>query len=113
MVTQQDSRAATRISESVQRDSAAMKTIAALTMMFLPATFVSVSSKLTTKMLYQRGNVVQAVFSTSFFNFSPGAQSISQSADGEWVISHKFWIYWAVSGPLTVFTVALWFLWHW
>lgn len=43
MVTQRDSQANVRISEAVRSDSAAMKTVAVLTLVFLPATFVSVS----------------------------------------------------------------------
>ncbi|EPS42093.1 hypothetical protein H072_3950 [Dactylellina haptotyla CBS 200.50] len=62
-------------------DAAAMKVIAALTVAFLPATFVS------------------AVFSMSFFN--------NQGGDDGWSISDKFWIYWAFAIPLTIATVIL------
>ena len=41
-IAQIDSKTTVRISEAVQNDSAAMKTIAILTLTFLPATFVSV-----------------------------------------------------------------------
>ena len=41
-IVQQDNKAMVGISEAVQSDSAAMKTIAVLTLTFLPATFVSV-----------------------------------------------------------------------
>ena len=41
-IAQYDSKIMVRISEAVQNDSAAMKTIAVLTLTFLPATFVSV-----------------------------------------------------------------------
>ncbi len=41
-IAQHDSKIMVRISEAVQSDSAAMKTIAVLTLTFLPATFVSV-----------------------------------------------------------------------
>lgn len=41
-IAQHDSTIAVKISEAARRDSAAMKTIAVLTMIFLPATFVSV-----------------------------------------------------------------------
>jgi hypothetical protein len=43
MVTQKDSQATVRISEAALSDSTAMKTVAVLTLAFLPATFVSVS----------------------------------------------------------------------
>jgi hypothetical protein len=43
MVTQRDSQASVRISEAVLSESSAMKTVAMLTLAFLPATFVAVS----------------------------------------------------------------------
>lgn len=73
------------IATDTKRDSAAMRTIAFVTMIFLPATFIS------------------AVFSTSFFNYSPET--------GVWAISDKFWVYWAVSAPLTALSFIMWFLW--
>ncbi|PSN59119.1 hypothetical protein BS50DRAFT_580199 [Corynespora cassiicola Philippines] len=56
-------------------------------MAFLPPTFIS------------------AVFSMSFFNYSP-AQDGQANA---WSISDKFWIYWAFAVPLTCLTMAVWF----
>ena len=92
---------------STVRDSAAMRTIAFVTLIFLPATFVS------------------AIFSTSFFDFSPsnrseGSSSSPSSSSSQktsdssspWVISSKFWIYWAFAIPLTAVTVLAWYLWH-
>lgn len=42
MVSQHDSRVGVGIGKAARGDSAAMRTIALLTMLFLPATFVSV-----------------------------------------------------------------------
>ncbi|KAK6347331.1 hypothetical protein TWF696_007400 [Orbilia brochopaga] len=61
-------------------DAAAMRVIAALTVVFLPATFVA------------------AIFSMSFFN--------NDGSDGGWKLSSEFWIYWAFAVPLTVMTLA-------
>jgi hypothetical protein len=44
-VAQYDSRLSVQINKAVQIDSAAMKTIAYLTLAFLPATFISVCTK--------------------------------------------------------------------
>jgi Mg2+ and Co2+ transporter CorA len=65
----------------------AMKTVSILGMVFLPATFVS------------------AIFGSNFFNYQPG----SSQADG-FQMSDQFWIFWAVSVPLTALTFGLW---HW
>ncbi|OBT42429.1 hypothetical protein VE00_05993 [Pseudogymnoascus sp. WSF 3629] len=89
-VAQHDSRIAVLIGKSTQADSAAVKTISVLGLAFLPGTFIC------------------ALFSTSFFNFSPGGSADPQ----HWTISEKFWIYWAVAIPLTVATVACWFMWQ-
>ncbi|PMD49385.1 uncharacterized protein K444DRAFT_622946 [Hyaloscypha bicolor E] len=64
-------------------DNSIMKSITLLTMIFLPATFISV------------------LFNTAFFSFDK---------DG-WTISSKFWLYWAVVVPVTVVVLAVW--WYW
>ncbi|KAF3922548.1 hypothetical protein ABW21_db0205295 [Orbilia brochopaga] len=61
-------------------DAAAMRVIAALTVVFLPATFVA------------------AIFSMSFFN--------NDGTAGGWTLNSKFWIYWAFTVPLTMATLA-------
>ncbi|PKX96181.1 uncharacterized protein P174DRAFT_405429 [Aspergillus novofumigatus IBT 16806] len=65
-----------------QRDSSVMKSISILTMVFLPATFIS------------------TLFSTPFF----------QDGDDQWKVSEDFWIYWAVSMPLTFVIFVIWAL---
>ncbi|KAF2823660.1 hypothetical protein CC86DRAFT_408690 [Ophiobolus disseminans] len=54
MIAQRDSQTMTALGEAAKRDSEAMRTIAVVTMAFLPPTFLSAS------------------FSTSFFNYTPG-----------------------------------------
>jgi len=67
-----------------RQDNNVMKSIALLTMIFLPATFIS------------------AIFSTTFFNFSD---------EGSWEVSDKIWIYWTTIVPATLATVLLWRFW--
>lgn len=64
-------------------DSQIMKSITLLTMIFLPATFIS------------------ALFSTTFFEFH----------EYGWNFSTRFWIYWVVTVPLTLFVLAVWGAW--
>ncbi|KAL0939531.1 uncharacterized protein CTRU02_206141 [Colletotrichum truncatum] len=85
MVAQFDSGISVAIGRAAQKDSSAMKTVAFLTLLFLPATFVS------------------AIFSTTFFEFK---------SESEWVVSEKFWVYWVVAIPITVITALLWFYWQ-
>ncbi|EXJ76188.1 uncharacterized protein A1O5_00696 [Cladophialophora psammophila CBS 110553] len=72
-----------RIAQQTQRDSASMITIAAVTMFFLPGTFVS------------------SLLSTVVFNFDNNGISVSQ----------MWWILPATAIPLTVFVFGIWLLW--
>lgn len=69
--------------KSAQIESGATRTIALAGLLFLPAAYIT------------------ALFSTSFFNYDAPA--------GIWGLSDKFWIYWAVTIPVTALTVFLWF----
>ncbi|KAL2837296.1 hypothetical protein BJY01DRAFT_237933 [Aspergillus pseudoustus] len=71
----------------LQADSTMMKTIAFVSMVYLPGTFVS------------------GVFGTNFFDFD-------SPTPGQWAHSH-FWLYWAVAVPLTLVTMGIWAGWHW
>lgn len=79
-VTQYDARISL-IGRAAQADGAAMRTIAFVTLAFLPATFVS------------------AIFSMSFDY---------DSSSASWLVSPDFWRYWAVAVPVTIYTVLLW-----
>ncbi|PSN59256.1 hypothetical protein BS50DRAFT_641131 [Corynespora cassiicola Philippines] len=87
MITQRDSQVMTGLGEATKLDSGAMRTIAVVTMAFLPPTFLS------------------AVFSMSFFNYSPAQDGQAST----WSLSDKFWVYWAFAVPLTCLTMAIWF----
>ncbi|KAL4998899.1 hypothetical protein BDV10DRAFT_165999 [Aspergillus recurvatus] len=69
-------------------DSNMMKTVAVVSMVYLPGTFVS------------------GLFGTNFFSFQadPG---------NTWLMANEFWLYWAVTLPLTLATVVIWAIWHW
>jgi hypothetical protein len=52
--------------------------------------------------LYLPGTFISGIFGSNFFNYSPGR-------DGpDWNMSSKFWIYWAVTIPLTILTFLSW-----
>ncbi|KAI1441746.1 hypothetical protein F5Y02DRAFT_398487 [Annulohypoxylon stygium] len=73
--------ASRKIAEASKRDSSSMKTVAIMTMAFLPATFFA------------------ALFSVP---------SLDWHADS--VIQPGFWVYWAFTLPATAFVFALWLL---
>jgi Mg2+ and Co2+ transporter CorA len=83
-VAQHDSSITLEIGRATQLDSATMKTIAFVTLTFLPPTFIC------------------AIFSMSFFNYGP---------DTGWNMSSNFWIYWVFAIPTTVITTVLWTYW--
>ena len=81
IVIAQDSRT---LAQKATRDSTSMKAIAAVTMCFLPGTFVS------------------SLFAMPMFDWN---------AAPEHSIDRNFWIYWAVTIPLTCIVVVVWLIW--
>ncbi|CAG8956320.1 hypothetical protein HYFRA_00003700 [Hymenoscyphus fraxineus] len=90
IVAQYNSHVSVSIGDATRADSAVMKSIAFLGLAFLPGSFVC------------------AVFSTSFFNFTPGSDGQSE----RWTVSKKFWVYWIVAMPVTAATIAFWMFFH-
>jgi uncharacterized protein (DUF2267 family) len=77
------------VSRFSRQDSAYMRTIAVVGLAFLPATFMAVcQSRLPYGILHSPW---QTLFSTDFFNFQGEGQ----------LVSHWFWLYWAIVIPLT------------
>ncbi|QIW97052.1 hypothetical protein AMS68_002570 [Peltaster fructicola] len=75
-----------QVAEETRQDSAAMKTIAVLTLTFLPGTGIA------------------SFFSmNNMFNFNPD--------EGESIVSGWIWLYFAITVPLTILIFALWGLW--
>ena len=83
IVSQDEAHTSVEIAKAAKTDSEAMKVTSLVALVFLPPTFIS------------------AIFSTTFFNF--GADEYS------WVMSRKFYIYWAVALPITLTGVLLWY----
>ncbi|CAG8045672.1 unnamed protein product [Penicillium salamii] len=83
-VAQHDASVTLEIGRATQLDSATMKTIAFVTLTFLPPTFIC------------------AIFSMSFFDFG---------GDSGWTMSSQFWIYWVFAIPTTIFTTLVWTYW--
>ncbi|KAL8928730.1 MAG: hypothetical protein Q9208_001508 [Pyrenodesmia sp. 3 TL-2023] len=75
----------TEIASVTKDDSFAMRTIAVMSILFLPGTFVS------------------SFFSMSMFDW--------QAPEGSSVLSSLFWIYWAVTIPLTFVVFLVWRFW--
>jgi hypothetical protein len=85
-IVQHDARITIEVAKASKRDSTAMKTIAILTLVYLPATFVS------------------SIFSTSIFDF----QNWSSGQD---VASKGWWVFLLTAGILTMLTAGIWFWW--
>ncbi|KAK4068717.1 uncharacterized protein Triagg1_7077 [Trichoderma aggressivum f. europaeum] len=92
LISRGDFRATLILAESQHRDSLSMKTLAIVTMLFLPGSFIS------------------ALFSTSMFDWDsvdPTSNSIGVRT------MPQFRLYWAITIPLTIVTFILFFLWLW
>jgi hypothetical protein len=74
-------------------------------MLFLPGTYISVRA-LREGPRWTCADNQQALFSMSFFHFSPSADGGSE----QWTVSPKFWMYWVVTIPVTALTVGIWFI---
>ena len=92
LISQQETRVGIAVAEdsrtlasASKEDSTAMKTIAAVTIVFLPGTFIA------------------ALFAMPLFQWDAVGDSK--------VVSNRFWIYWAVTVPLTFLTLLVWVLW--
>ena len=77
-------KASRQIAVESKRDSSSMKTIAAVTMLFLPGTFVA------------------SLFATPMFQWN---------TTGGLRVASQIWIYWATSIPLTLLTLGMWWIW--
>lgn len=84
-VAQHDASLSVKISHAMMSDSTALKTLAFVTFVFLPPTFIS------------------SIFSMSFFKFDDG---------GNFSMSGEFWIYWAFALPTTIVSTLIWQFWH-
>ncbi|RFU78450.1 hypothetical protein TARUN_3798 [Trichoderma arundinaceum] len=90
IISRDDVKANLDLAESQHRDSLSMKTLAIVTMLFLPGSFIS------------------ALFSTSMFDWDsvdPSSNSIAVRT------MPQFGLYWAITIPLTVVTFLLYFFW--
>ncbi|KAF2691700.1 hypothetical protein K458DRAFT_482429 [Lentithecium fluviatile CBS 122367] len=86
LIAQEENKLSRTVAANSKRDSAAMKTIAVVTMFFLPPTFVA------------------TLFSMSMFNWGT-------EGSGAGLTSAYFWVYWAVAIPLTFLVVLVWRVW--
>lgn len=90
--------------ERSQVDSNQMRSIAALGMFFLPATWCAVRlAKAPRYDVIRRTNELKSVFSMTFFDWSP--------TEGSPVISPWIGIYFALAAMLTGCTVCWWIWW--
>jgi len=80
----QDTQANLKIASDTRKDSSRMRSIAFLTMVFLPATFIS------------------SLFSTTFFDF--------RAEDIHGIISPYFWVYPVVTIAITALVMGTWIL---
>ena len=101
----QDTQANLRIAGATRQDSNQMRTIAFLTMIFLPGTFLAVCDPWALNLVHlsiilSTDMVRQSIFSMTFFNWS--------ASDGETVVSPYIGIYFGAVFVITLLVVGLW-----
>jgi hypothetical protein len=82
--------------------SESMKTLALITLIFLPGTFVAVSDTSAASLSLHVADAChqQSIFAMPLLKWD--------AHDGENVVRSRFWIYCALAGPLTLFFAVLW-----
>lgn len=98
VTAQMDNRLSARLAANSGRDSVSMKILAFITALFLPGTFIA------------------TLFSMSMFDWQHGGDAAISASGGSGdrnggLLSDQFWIYWAVSVPLTMLTLVGWAVW--
>ncbi|KAK0713442.1 hypothetical protein B0T26DRAFT_753549 [Lasiosphaeria miniovina] len=95
LVAQAENDLTARMTAATGLDSAAMKTLAFVTTVFLPPTFIA------------------TLFSMSMFDWQAGSTSPSSPDGGglDGYVVRAFWVYWAVSVPLTILVLVGWRVW--
>ncbi|PGH18295.1 hypothetical protein AJ79_00634 [Helicocarpus griseus UAMH5409] len=73
-----------------QTDTAAMKIISAVGLVFLPGTFIS------------------TLFGMNFFDFAIDDKTGKET----FKTSERFWMYWAISLPVTAIVILIWIIWQ-
>jgi hypothetical protein len=86
-----------RIAIASKKDSTAMMTISILGAFFLPYTFIAVSFLQMLRYM-EESDTSKSLFSMSFF-YREGA------------VAPSFWMYWAVTIPLTLIILVAWWFW--
>jgi len=87
-----------------------MITIAAVTMFFLPGTFISVSpipGLLKPPFTFRTHHAPQAIFSMTFFNFQQDS-----TGNQEFQVSDRWWYFLAATIPLTLLVFVVWIVWQ-
>lgn len=79
---------------SSSRDSSSMKALAVITAIFLPGEFMS------------------SLFGMGIFDWQSGDESGGgDDSDKDPVVGYDFWVYWAITIPLTILILVLWRAW--
>lgn len=95
-----------QLAEKNSRDSSSMRILTIITMIYLPCTIVSVGSHTLSILPINMADVDQNFYSTQFVDQK---ETISGGTKLEY--AQNAWIFFAISVPLTLFTILVWWLW--
>lgn len=92
-MAQEDNNLNARMAVSSSRDSSSMKALAVITAVFLPGEFMS------------------SLFGMGIFNWQGDDDGSGGGDDGGAVVGYDFWVYWAITIPVTILILVLWRAW--
>lgn len=90
-MAQEDNNLNARMAVASSRDSSSMKALAVITAVFLPGEFMS------------------SLFGMGLFDWQ--SDGSSGDDDNDPVVGYDFWVYWAITIPLTILILVLWRAW--
>lgn len=102
-MAQEDNVLNARMAVASSRDSSSMKALAVITAIFLPGEFLaSLMGMAVFDWLGPEGEGDDG---------EPSAGNVGGGPQGERGFSNQFWVYWAISIPLTIITLCIWRAW--
>lgn len=91
-MAQEDNNLNARMAVASSRDSSSMKALAVITAVFLPGEFMS------------------SLFGMGIFNWQ-GDDDDNAGGGNDAVVGYDFWVYWAITIPVTILILVLWRAW--
>lgn len=93
-----------KLTQKSTQDTRSMMTIALISAIFLPATFLAVRHCTYISMLWSKTDFMQTLFGSNFFGYS--------QQDNKLTVASNIWVYVVTAVGLSSITILCWFSWR-